>query len=269
MDERYSFYKETLIEYIPVKTSKILVCGGGISDRDILYSLGYSDVTISNIAKADNPEIYHPYEYKIENAENLSYVENEYEYVIAHAVMHHVSKPHGMLVEMYRVASIGALCLEARDSLLMRLMQRLGFAETYEIAWVNSFNGGGGQNNSYIPNYIYRQNEREIEKTIKSYDPRVDHTIYYKYGTAISGINESDKYYQVKSLILKILRPVQWLFAKIFIKQQNMFAFYIEKPNIPNKILPWLTLDNGNIAISKHWVKQNLRQKAPRWQFGL
>lgn len=259
MGTRYSFYEQALISFIPDKTSKILVCGGGVSDKDILYNIGFSNVTITNIAKDDNSDFYHPYEYKVENAENLSFADNEYEYVIAHAVIHHVSKPHSMLVEMYRVASIGVLCLEARDSLLMRIMQRLGFAETYEIAWVHSYAGGGGQNNSYIPNYIYRWNEREVEKTIKSYDPCVHHKFHYKYGTSINGISESDKFYKVKLSILKTLLPFQWLFTKLFKKQQNLFAFYIEKPKLPEKLLPWLTWNNGNISISKKWVTQNLR----------
>ena len=53
------------------------------------------------------------------------------------------------------------------------------------------------------------------------------------------------------------MQPFFWVFTKLFRKQQNLFAFYIEKPIIPDLLFPWLEIDeNQNIVFNKNWGDQ-------------
>ena len=73
---------------------------------------------------------------------------------------------------MYRVSRKGLLVFEARDSIVMRVMEKLQLVQVYEATAVHMNDCRfGGVNNTEIPNFIYRWTEREVEKTIQSYSP--------------------------------------------------------------------------------------------------
>ena len=72
----------------------------------------FIDVTISNIDERQSDSEYYPYKHCFQNAENLSYEDNEFDYVTAHATLHHFSSPHRGLTEMYRVATRGVVVIE-------------------------------------------------------------------------------------------------------------------------------------------------------------
>jgi ubiquinone/menaquinone biosynthesis C-methylase UbiE len=61
---------------------------------------------------------------ELPDAESRTFDDDSSDYVIAHAVLHHWNSPHRALIEMYRVARKGAIGIEARDSVLMRLFER-------------------------------------------------------------------------------------------------------------------------------------------------
>ena len=108
--------------------------------------------------------------------------DSSYDYCVAHASIHHSSQPHRAITEMYRVAK-GILLIESNDSLLMRIAVKLKLAEEYEVSAVK--NGSTGVDETYIPNYVYRWTEREIEKLIKSFKPNLNHEIIFKYNNHI------------------------------------------------------------------------------------
>ena len=57
------------------------------------------------------------------------------------------------------------------------------------------------------------------------------------------------------------MQPLYWVFTKIFSKQQNLFAFYVEVPNISNMLFPWLKVDeNQNIVFNRSWGDQNYKE---------
>jgi SAM-dependent methyltransferase len=254
MNKRALFYSEVLSEIIGDRKASILVCGGGSTDKEVLEELGFTNVTISNLDERMDSGKWTPFEWKFENMESLSFKDGSYDYVITHATIHHASSPHKALTEMYRVAQKGVLAFEARDSITMRFLKLFRFADTYEQAAVY-YNDCkyGGVNNSDIPNYIFRWTEREVEKTIKSYAPYAEHRFCYRYGTAISGPHELEKKGGIKSLFFTTVRPLFVLLAKVFPRQQNMFAFYIEKPTLPDMLFPWLRWNNGDISFNKEW----------------
>ena len=263
VSERINFYRKVVSEKIDNKNASILVCGGGNLDKEILDISGFTNVTISNLDERMEGNEFAPFRWKYENAESLSFNDESFDYVIIHAAIHHTSSPHKALTEMYRVSKKGALALESRDSIIMRILERIQFTLVYEHAAVYYNNCKyGGVNNTEIPNFIYRWTEREIEKTIKSYAPYAKHKFHYKYGTAFPYTPELETKGNIKYLFIKLIRPLYWLFSKLFPKQQNLFAFYIEKPAISDMIFPWLKYDKeGKITFNRKWGDQ--RYKSP------
>lgn len=265
MNERETFYQNGVRDLINDKSASVLVCGGGPFDKKIFGELGFLDVTISNLDTRMEGNEYAPFKWKYENAEALSFSAESFDYVVIHAAIHHASLPHKVLTEMYRVARKGILAFESRDSVIMRFLEKYGLTQVYEHAAVY-YNDGkyGGMNNTEIPNYIYRWTEREIEKTIRSYAPYFEHKFLYRYSTAFPCTPDLEKKGQIKKIFLNLVRPFFWLFIKLFPRQQNLFAFYIEKPATPDALLPWLIFDDkeGQIKFNKQWGDQKYKNRS-------
>jgi SAM-dependent methyltransferase len=260
---RIAFYKKVVEEQIKLKTASILVCGGGVLDKTVFNELGFQDVTITNLDTRIGPDDYAPFKWKFENAESLTYEDASFDYVVIHAAIHHASLPHKLLIEMYRVAKKGVLAFESRDSLTMRVLEYFNMTQIYEHAAVY-YNDCqyGGRNNTDIPNFVYRWTEREVEKTIQTYAPYYPHKYVYKYGTAFPCTPELESKGAFKIIFLKITRPLYWLFIKIFENQQNLFAFYVEKPLTNETLFPWLIFDEkeGKIKFNKDWGKKQYKE---------
>ena len=69
----------------------------------------------------------------------------------------------------------------------------------------------------------------------------------------------------LKFLILTIAKPFYKIFTKIFPKQQNLFAFYIPKPKIPEDLHPWLTFNHELkiIKFDKLWGENVYKKNHP------
>ena len=96
---------------------------------------------------------------------------SSFDAVIVDAGLHHCHSPHRALLEMYRVARKCAVAFEARDSLLMRAAIRAGLTEEFERSAISADRMRGGVADTGIPNFVYRWTEREVKKTIASYEP--------------------------------------------------------------------------------------------------
>lgn len=232
-------------------------------DKDIFANLGFKNVTITNLDARQNAEHYAPFKWQFENAENLSFADKSYDYVVIHAAVHHATSPHRVLTEMYRVAGKGVLAFESRDSFTMRLLEKLKLSQTYEHAAVY-YNDCkyGGVNNTDIPNYIYRWTEREVEKTISSYSPCFRHIYKYFYGTAFPCTPKLENRGKLKYMSLVLMRPLFYLFSKLFPKQQNQFAFYIEKSGSLSSLHPWLVVSDNKIAFNQKWGNERYLHNA-------
>jgi hypothetical protein len=93
IDVRLLFYKNCINEIIKDKHATVLVIGGGENDKLVFRENSFIDVTISNIDERQSDSEYYPYKHCFQNAENLSYKDNEFDYVVAHATLHHFSSP--------------------------------------------------------------------------------------------------------------------------------------------------------------------------------
>lgn len=220
---REIFYKNQLAKYIVNKDSKILVLGAGKLDQKIFEELKYTNFYLSNIENSseDNLNFFN-------NLHDLQLENNSYDYCVAHACIHHSSKPHNAVLELYRVSSKGVLIIEANDSIISRLACKLGFSEEYELSAVKKNITSGGVDNSNIPNYVYRWTEREIIKLIKSFEPKIKHKIKFDYGYHIKF---------TKMLIIKVMFKV---FFGIFPKQKNLLSIFINKDKNLTKYNEWI-----------------------------
>ena len=209
---RENFYSEKILKYIKNKNSRILVLGAGSLDQKVFLELGYKNVTFSNIGNSNEKKINF-----YENIHDIKLKDNSYEYCIAHACIHHSSKPHLAILELFRVCSKGSLIIEANDSFLSRVACKLKLSEEYELSAVKKNITTGGVDNTSIPNYVYRWTEREIIKLMKSFRPDLKHKIFFDYGSHI-------KFTQSK--IIKIFFNILFL---ILPKQKNLLSIYINK----------------------------------------
>jgi hypothetical protein len=212
---RKKFYSENVLKYIKNKNSHIIVLGAGNLDQEIFEELGYKNVTFSNIENSDEKKLNF-----YENIHDIKLKDNSYEYCIAHACIHHSTKPHQAILELFRVCSKGSLIMEANDSFISRVACKLKLSEEYELSAIKKNITTGGVDNTNIPNYVYRWTEREVIKLMKSFRPDLKHKIFFNYSSHI-------KFTQSKAI--KIFFDIIFL---IFPKQKNLLSIYIDKDNL-------------------------------------
>jgi len=177
------FYEQVIRQGLSdhLQDSILVACGTG-GDAKILRSIGFTNVTITNLDK-DRTDGIAPFTWKREDAEALSFPDGSFDWVLVDAGLHHCASPHKAFTEMYRVCRKGALVLEARDSLVMRLAVKLGLVPEWEQIAVALT--GAGLRAGPIPNYIYRWTEREVWKTLESAYPNHAHRLRFFYGMRV------------------------------------------------------------------------------------
>jgi SAM-dependent methyltransferase len=258
-DAKY-FYSDLLKNLLSTgrlsKDMSVLVICGTWKDGSVFLEQGFTDVTISNLDPRLPVNEFAPYSWSYQDAENLKFSDEQFDFVVVNAGLHHCYSPHRALLEMYRVARHGILIIEARESFLMKLALRLRFAEEYEVC--NVVTEGlefGGVKNSLVPNYVYRWTEREVEKTIASFAPHARHEIetYYDLKFPFGSLVDRNQTYLATALALY---PFVKLAGKLFPKQSNLFAFFIKKPDLPEALVPWLKMEGDKIALNMSWIRE-------------
>jgi hypothetical protein len=219
----------------------VLVLAGGTFDRQCLLDAGLTGVTISNLEYHAGHKDYSPFEWRRLDAEKLEVEDNAYDWALIHAGLHHLAVPAMGVCEMFRVARKGILCLEARDSLLMKLAVKMGLTSDHELESALLSDGvWGGYRNGPIPNYVYRWTEREFEKVVNSYAPAHKHTFFYDYGFQVPlgrfAMARNPLYRFAGFGIAKFARMAEILMPT----QGNQFAFGALKNTA---LQPWLTED--------------------------
>lgn len=216
----------------------VLVLAGGKHDRECLLKAGLQNVTISNLSPHNAVTDYAPFNWQKIDAEKIDLSENSVDWAFIHAGLHHLAVPAMGVCEMFRVARKGVLCIEARDSALMRLAVKGGLTSEHELEAVYLTGGReGGYRYGPIPNYVYRWTEREFEKVINSFAPSHRHKFFYEYGFSVP----VHRFAMARN---PMLRAAGWGIGKaarlaetIIPRQGNQFAFGAMK-NV--SLQPWL-----------------------------
>jgi len=231
---RFKFYQNQILKFLN-KSKSILVLGASSDEARLFQKLLFKKVTLSNI-NLDQLKDFKKYKFKKKKIDfrNLFKIKNNsYDYVVVHASIHHTSKPHNILLEMYRIAKYGALIIESNDSLIMRLSVKLNFSEDFEKSALSQ--NVGGVDGSNVPNYVYRWTERELKKLFYSYQPDKKINIIFNYQNNIFNEILTD------NSIKKIILTLSYIFLKIifflFPRQQNLMSIFIDKKNFKKRFI--------------------------------
>lgn len=260
------FYRQTITRLraqgvLDVAGSVLVVCGGSL-DRDVLQEQSFSRVTISNLDVRMKPEQCAPYEWIRQDAEQLEFADNSFDYCIVHSGLHHCASPHRALLEMYRVARRAAVMIEPYDNVLTRLGVWLGVGQEYELAAVfyNSLESGGMRNTS-IPNYVYRFSRREILKTVACYDPAVRPRVRFIRRVEIPWGQLKARRNKLYLAAALGAWPFLWLLSRCVPAVCTRIAAVIEKPDRRTRLQPWLCLgEDQEVKPNRQWLEARFQK---------
>ena len=229
---RWNFYKNNFLKNIN-KIDSFLLISGSVHEIQILRDLGYKNFSITY---HNEEEIKNLQKFGFEinknlfqaDVRNLGFKNQTFEYIVTNATLHHVDLPHKAITEMYRVAKKGVLIIESNDSLMMKIACKFKFAEEFEVSSINLKNNSGGLLDTAVPNYVYRWTEREVIKTLKSYDPSNITYIKFGYDNDLTNLKSSKFHVKILMIFAKII-------FFIFKKQQNCLSIFIDKTKVKKR----------------------------------
>jgi ubiquinone/menaquinone biosynthesis C-methylase UbiE len=262
-EDFYAAVSERLLDRSKIqKSSSMLIVAGGERDKGNFQSLGFSNVTISNLDERMDEKGFAPYQWSFQDAESLTYSDEEFDYVVIHAGIHHCYSPHKAMLEAYRVAKLGVLIFDGRDNLITKLGTKLGLGETHELQAVYDHGFGyGGVANTGIPNFVYRWTENEVTKTIASNNPATSPDITFFYGLEVPFTRLAVKKNKLFYYITKYGYPFLFSFFYLFYKHfGNRFAFYIKKSKHGEDLHPWLVVEKGQLQPNKTYISSQIKK---------
>jgi ubiquinone/menaquinone biosynthesis C-methylase UbiE len=248
------FYKKVLTSLlnkgsINIDSNLLVVCGGNL-DKETLMSESFKNVTISNLDVRMDENGFYPYRWSFQDVEELSFTDNQFDWVLVHNGLHHCYSPHKALMEMLRVAKIGIVVVENKEGLFIKIGKALKLSSDYEFeAVINHNYEYGGVANSSVPNFIYRWTEREVEKVVNALYPAFENKIEYFYGLRVPV-----KYQGGGSVFKRLFAIASVQLGKIFSfflpKEGNQFAFAIVKSKDLKK---WIVKENERLSLDRSY----------------
>lgn len=221
----------------------ILVQFGGSYDEKICHSLGLRNCHFTNIAPGSKSTGVTKAE--AVDAHKMPGPDRSFDHVIAHAGLHHCSRPHEALHEMYRLARKVVLFVENQDSTAMRIASHVGVVGAYEnAAVINADYRSGGVDGTPIPNHVYRWTRREVLKTVASFDPGFDIPIEFhaewNFGLnrVASAMLRSKLHLSSEQRAATTLDRMQRVANRVLPGQGNIFAATIRKDQA--RLKPWM-----------------------------
>lgn len=259
------FYDDVIHRLLSRKTltedSRVLVLCGGNRDKETLQRFHFRNVVISNIDPRMQGNEYLPYQWSFQDAENLTFEDESFDFAFVHSGLHHCYSPHRALLEMYRVTRKGFVLFEPYDNIVSRLGVSLNFGQEFEHAAV-FYNDCiyGGVRNSEIPNYVYRWTEREIVKTINTSAPYAEHRFEFIYKMRVPWEQLKARKNKIFYLVAALSHPLLKLIEYLIPKQCNNFAAVVLKPEIPTDLHPWLEWNGRSIAVNRVWMESRYKK---------
>ena len=152
------------------RDDSVLVQFAGSFDEAVCAEVGLTNCSFSNIAP-DTHSTGHTSAVTFD-AHRMPQPPKSFDHVMGHAGLHHCSRPHEALYEMYRLARKTVIFVENQDSVMMRAAARAGVVPWHELpAVIDGEYRSGGVDGTGVPNYVYRWTRREVRKAVGSFDP--------------------------------------------------------------------------------------------------
>lgn len=219
----------------------VLVQFAGTFDEAVCKEVGLTNVTFVNIAP-DSPssEIGGT----AFDAHKMPQADASYDHVMGHSGIHHCSRPHEALHEMYRIARKTVLFVENQDSVLMRAASKAGVVGWYELAAVIADGyDTGGVDGTGVPNFVYRWTRRDLYKTVSTFDPAYDipievHTEWNLGTGRVASEVLRRKLHLSQETAEKTFFRGQRFMNRIAARQGNIFAATIRKDR--RTLHPWM-----------------------------
>ncbi|MCB1002491.1 MAG: class I SAM-dependent methyltransferase [Acidimicrobiales bacterium] len=220
----------------------VFVQFAGTFDEQICAQVGLTNCTFGNIAPGSHSTGATSAAHF--DAHRMPLPDGSFDHVFAHAGLHHCSRPHEALHEMYRLARKTVVFVENQDSLLMRLAARAGVVPSYEPDAVRD--GGytsGGVDGTGVPNHVYRWTRREVDKAVTSFDPGHRVPVTYDVEWNIGGERAaaqalSRKLHLGEATAARVFRVGQATLNTVLRRQGNIFAATIRKDLA--ELQPWM-----------------------------
>jgi SAM-dependent methyltransferase len=211
----------------------VLVQFAGTFDEMVCRDVGLTNVTYVNIAP-DSPSSELG-EGAVTDAHDMPYASRSYDHVMGHSGLHHCSRPHEALHEMYRIARKTVLFVENQDSALMRAASKAGVVGWYELAAVVADGyETGGVDGTGVPNFVYRWTRRDLRKAVSAFDPAYEipveiHTEWNLGSGRVASAVLQSKLRLSDEAAERTFTQGQRLLNKVASRQGNIFAATIRK----------------------------------------
>ena len=272
-NERSSFYRRVLEQLLDEgvlrRDMTVLVVAGGPADRDVFHELGFEHVTISNVDEEVAAEELAPYEWSFQDAEALTYADGSFDLTVVSAGLHHCRSPHRALLELYRVARVAALALESRDSALMRVAVRLGRRRRVRAR--------GGRRARPSLRRRREHEHAELRLPLVGARGREDGRLVRARTPAIGSASSASSSCRrrcveidqgARASVLRLARPVVTGITRVLPRQANLFAFVIEKPQLPGDLQPWMRADGSELrpdpeVVGRRYGDRPIEPRAP------
>jgi len=119
---------------------------------------------ISDVLLKEGKELGFIDDFAKENAEKLSFDNDQFDFVYCKEAYHHFPRPTIALYEMIRVAKFGVVLTEPRDRQISSNFTKVFFNQLKDL--VRNFLGKSSKSHNFetVGNYVYTISSREIEK---------------------------------------------------------------------------------------------------------
>ena len=179
-------------------------------------------------------------EYKKENAESLSFQDNEFDYVLIKEAFHHFPRPWIALYEAFRVCKKGVILIEPNDQLTHRLNLFSKLLKNI-INLLKNISGNCLNSDYYafeeVGNFIYTTNTRELEKFLLGMHYRdigfIELNDHYIRGVEYIELNEKKISTRIKIYFFKALIYCKEILSKLRLLNNslNINILFKKEPN--------------------------------------
>ena len=192
-------------------------------------------------------------EYKKENAEALSFQDNEFDYVLIKEALHHFPRPWIALYEAFRVCKKGVILIEPND----QITHKLNFFSKFLKKIFNIYKNYKGKNinrDCYafeeVGNFIYTTNLRELEKFLLGMHYRdigfIELNDHYIKGVEYIELTEKKISSKIKILIFKMIIFIKEILSKLKLLNNSLNIIILFKQEPDNKLLKEMRMHKWN-----------------------